>query len=481
MANQQSPPWGLRWRSKRCFIISAVAVGLFTDLFLYGLVVPVLPFMLVDRLSIPETQVQSYVSGLLAVYAGASVMFSVPAGWIADSTESRKAPFLAGLAALLVATTVFAFGQTMAALVIARFLQGVSAAVVWTSGLAMVLDSVDPQNLGEVIGSIFAIVSAGELVAPVLGGILYDVAGITAVFAVAIGVLAIDFIMRLLVVEKSTALRHAASRAGECSNHMDMERMAQPDAAMATEEDTMLPKNEDDTMLPRNEDEAYKVRGEPGRIVRAVPILYCLRNPRLLMALLLSFVQALLISTFDATLPTEAKSLFGFTSLKTGLLFIALDAPYLSLAHVAGSAVDRYGTRIPAVVGFAFLVPCLALLRLPSEGLLAGTSNVVLYCVILAFNGVGLAIIGSPSFVQVSDVMQRYDNANPGFFGRNGPYAQLYGFNSMFFFAGLAVGPILSGMLRDNIGYGNMAAVFAAISGVTAILSYFVVGDEPKV
>ncbi len=148
------PPWGLRWRSDTYFVIATVAIGLFTDLFLYGLVVPVLPFMLRDRLSIPEDQIQSYVSGLLAAYAGASVLSALPAGWLADRTDSRRAPFLSGLAALLVATVMLAFGQSVALLVVARVLQGVSAAVVWTIGLAMVLDTVGSENLGKVVGTV---------------------------------------------------------------------------------------------------------------------------------------------------------------------------------------------------------------------------------------------------------------------------------------------------------------------------------------
>ncbi|GAW17780.1 hypothetical protein ANO14919_072470 [Xylariales sp. No.14919] len=148
------PPWALRWRSNTLFIIATVAIGLFTDLFLYGLVVPVLPFMLRSRLSIPDNEIQSYVSNLLAAYAGASVVSSVPAGWIADRTNSRQAPFLSGLAALLAATIMLALGKSVAVLVVARILQGVSAAVVWTIGLAMVLDTVGPQNLGKVIGSV---------------------------------------------------------------------------------------------------------------------------------------------------------------------------------------------------------------------------------------------------------------------------------------------------------------------------------------
>jgi MFS family permease len=147
-------PRGLRWRSSTFFIISTVALGLFTDVFLYGLIVPVLPFMLRDRLSTPELDIQSYVSGLLAVYAGMQLLFSVPVGWLADRTQSRQLPFLCGLAALLAGTVLLAVGQSMTLLIMARALQGVSASVVWTIGLAMVLDTVGTENLGKTMGTV---------------------------------------------------------------------------------------------------------------------------------------------------------------------------------------------------------------------------------------------------------------------------------------------------------------------------------------
>jgi hypothetical protein len=149
-----SPPWGLRWRASTLFIVATVAVGLFTDLFLYGLIVPILPFMLRDRVGLPEEKVQSYVSTMLATYAGANVTFSLPAGVIADKVKTRQAPFLSGLAALLAATLMLAFGKSIPVLMLARALQGTSSAFVWTVGLAMVLDTVGPGDLGKTIGSV---------------------------------------------------------------------------------------------------------------------------------------------------------------------------------------------------------------------------------------------------------------------------------------------------------------------------------------
>lgn len=146
-----SPPSGLRWCAIALFIVATVAVGLFTDLFFYGLIVPILPFMLPDRVDLPEEKVQSYVSAMLAPYAGASVIFSLPTGIIADKVKTRQAPFLSGLAALLAAGITLVFRKSIPVLMLARAPQGTSSAFVWTVGLAIVLDT---GNLGETIGSV---------------------------------------------------------------------------------------------------------------------------------------------------------------------------------------------------------------------------------------------------------------------------------------------------------------------------------------
>jgi MFS family permease len=163
--------------------------------------------------------------------------------------------------------------------------------------------------------------------------------------------------------------------------------------------------------------------------------------------------------------------------MDAGLLFIALDVPYLLLGPLAGWAVDKYGTKPAAVLGFGYLVPTLALLRLAHPG---GEEQIMLYSALLALCGIGMAVTGAPAIVEASNVIQKYDKANPKFFREQGPYAQLYGFNSIFFCAGLTVGPILAGALRDSIGYGNMNAVAAAMSGGIAVLSFVFIGGTPK-
>lgn len=454
------PPIGLKWRSNTLFIISTVGIGLFTDLFLYGIVVPILPFILKDRLSVPHNKIQTYTSALLACFAGASVLFSLPAGIIADKLSARQLPFLLGLVALLVSTILLYLGETIAVLIIARILQGISAAVVWTIGLALVLDTVGSDKLGVTIGSIFSFISVGELAAPVLGGVVYKKVGSGAVFGMGFGLLTVDFLMRLAVIEKKVAARY-----GIKDDPADEE-----DEEEASEDSPLLANGAEDM-------DQWKIPKDQPRFIKKFPLLYCFKNPRLLVAELLAFQQANLLAVFDSTIPTEAQDLFAFDSLKAGLLFTPLILPYLLLGPLAGKAVDKYGSRLGASVGFGFLVLPLILLRIPHEG---GSAEIVKFCVFLAMSGFGLALISAPSVVEASFVVEQYYKANPEVFGDEGPYGQLYAINSMVFSAGLTLGPLISGALRERIGFGNMNAIVAGMCAVVSVLSYMFLGGSPS-
>ena len=293
-------------------------------------------------------------------------------------------------------------------------------------------------------------------------------------FGLGFAILAIDFIMRILIIEKKTAAKYKDSSEEEEAEEEPSDGHAPESEHQDTENGNEA--NEEDPLIQKEESQEYKIPPSQPKVIRSLPILYCLKNPRLLTALLLAFAQATLLATFDATVPTEAQQLFNFDSLSAGLLFIALVLPYLILGPLAGWTVDRYGPKPAAVIGFGYLVPVLILLRLARPG---GTSQIIIYCALLALCGLGMGIIGSPSIVEASYVVSKYDSSNPDVYGPNGPYAQLYGINSMIFSAGLAVGPLISGALKDAVGYGNMNIAAAGLCLVTAILSFVYVGGKP--
>lgn len=224
----------------------------------------------------------------------------------------------------------------------------------------------------------------------------------------------------------------------------------------------------------------HKIKGDHPRWVKSFPVLFCCRDPRLVMAFVLTFAQSSLLGLFSATIPTEAEALFLFSSSKVGLIFIALFMPYLVLGTVAGKAVDFFGTRIVAATAHALLVPSLILLGLPSYHLIPQTLNIVLFCGMVALNGIFMVLGSSTSFVEASNVVDHFEKANPGIFGTSGPFAQLYGFNALFMFSGLTLGPLAGGFLRSAFGFQVMLIIAAAVSALVSIFSVLFIRDRRK-
>ncbi|CAO2654825.1 Nn.00g115580.m01.CDS01 [Neocucurbitaria sp. VM-36] len=468
--SSSSLPRGLKWRSHTVFIVATVGMGAFTDMFLYGLIVPVLPFMLKDRINLPDSQIQSTISNLLAAYAAASCAASPIAGIIADKfSSSRQLPFVLGLVLLLFATILLALGQSVAVLTIARVLQGASGGVVWTLGLAIIIETVGQENLGKTMGTVFSFISVAGLFSPIIGGLLYAKTGFKGVFGVAIGLVGVDFVLRLLMVEKNVAAKYSRLD----SRALEQESDGQRDD---TEQTPLLP---DRTSAMSK----YRLPEPRNRFTRAFPILLVFGDIGLLTAIWIGFMQALLLGAFDATVPLVASEQFGFDSLKAGLLFLPLGGADFFLGPVFGWCVDRYGTKPFSILGFTWLVPTLVLLRLPTESSITSRLDVghliALYASVLALNGVGFAIINSPSIVEAGNIVEKYWKANEDLF-EQAPYAQLYGINSMIWSGGLSIGPLVAGVLREKIGYGNMNAVLAGICGLTAILAALFIGRKEE-
>lgn len=66
---QRPPHW--RFRSSKPFIYLVVSLAVFTDAYLYGLIIPVLPFALTEVVHLHEEDVQKWIGILLGVYGAA--------------------------------------------------------------------------------------------------------------------------------------------------------------------------------------------------------------------------------------------------------------------------------------------------------------------------------------------------------------------------------------------------------------------------
>jgi MFS family permease len=247
----------------------------------------VIPFAIQSRAGVPQSDVQSYVSILLACYGAALLVLSPVAGWYADRSSSRRFPLLLGLLALAGATLMLCLARTVALLVVGRLLQGFSVAIVWVVGMALLVDTVGEKEIGETLGWVSISMSVGILLAPLLGGIVYNKAGYYAVYFMAFSLIALDIILRLSLIEKKIALQWLDT--GSESEDMSDPKQGSLDADNTEDEklDVVGPKDGDTirTILePATNPAAANLTAVPRIRSKWPPVFTLLKSRRLLTA-----------------------------------------------------------------------------------------------------------------------------------------------------------------------------------------------------
>jgi MFS family permease len=125
-------------------------------------------------------------AGLLqAMYPAGALVAAIPGG-IAAARFGVKPTVMIGLSLLAVTTVAFGLANSVWALDLARFLQGMSSAFSWTGSLSWLVAAAPPGRRGQLIGSAFGAAIAGALFGPVLGAIA-SFTGTAAAFSTVAG------------------------------------------------------------------------------------------------------------------------------------------------------------------------------------------------------------------------------------------------------------------------------------------------------
>ncbi|KAL8969692.1 MAG: hypothetical protein Q9197_004202 [Variospora fuerteventurae] len=407
-------------------------------------------------------------SFIFAVFGAAILIGSPICGWIADRTPNRSVAFYTGLLILLAATVLFGVAKASWVLLISRLCQGLSAAITYTVGLALLVDTVGRDNIGQWMGTALSSSSFGLIVSPLLGGIVYAKAGYMAVFGMAMGLIIFDILMRLVMIEKKTAAKYRPTEALATDNSF-YGTFTTRDDARDEQSDTARTPNE-----PRHQAETAHLLSnghkEPARTKGRMPtILVLLGIPRLLAAIYGIFVNVSILAAFDGVLPLYVKSLFGWNSLKAGLIFLCLAIPALT-GPLVGKLSDKIGPRWIAVAGCALTAPPLILLRLVAHD---SVKQKFLLCAMLICCGFTLILIVSPVAADLSAVVEEKEKADPDAFGPGGAYAQAFALFNCAMAAATLFGPVVAGALVERYGWGTMTAAMGIFAFSGAIPSFF--------
>jgi MFS family permease len=472
------PPVFLKFRSSKTFIITTV----FTDVFIYEIIVPVMPFVLTTRSGVDPDSTQTWISIFLAVYGAATLLASPFCGYLADRSSSRKLPLLLGLLALAGSTVMLFIGNSKSILAAGRVLQGISAAVVGVVGLALLVDTVGPEGIGLAMGYVGLSMSLAILLAPMLSGSVFATAGYEAVFGMAFALIGLDIILRLVMVEKKVALKWLPTEgvAGEQNKHSaaqtepkeeprapstGIERQTVITPAKAVWE-TELPPVDKQTKSLQEILPEHTLQPIGKTLERLPPVLYLLSSRRVLNSLWACTIQASLLTAFDSILPLFVRDTFRWNSIGAGLIFLPIIAGSL-VGPIVGKYSDKVGPRWFATIGFIAACPFLILLRLVYQDTIG---QKVLFCALLALLALALTFVITPMMAEIAYAVDaKAKRRPPGFFGKNGAYAQAYGLFNMAWAAGSMIGPLLGGLVNERAGWAVTTLILGIVSLVTAI------------
>lgn len=385
-------------------------------------------------------------------------------GALADRIQNRRIPMLFGLILLAGSTVLLCLSSTIAMLLAGRILQGLSAALTWTVGLALVIDTVDPRHVGKATGWVGMAMSLGVFVAPLLGGLVYDTGGYYSVFAMCFGLIAVDVALRVVIVEVKDAKRWLDIEV-EPARQEEGRTSGPVTGASNSNSNTGITESKQPNAPGRPDHRPAAAQAPHG--LGLAPLLGLLRKPRLLAALWGTLAYAIIQTSFDSTLPLFVADTFGWGSVGAGLIFLPVVLPSF-LSPLVGALGDRHGPKWLAACGFLLATPCLVCLRFVTED---STGHKVMLCGLLAGTGVAIALVFGPLMAEITWSVQEDEESTT-----TPPLGLAYGLYNMAYSAGALLGPIMGGLIRDSAGWGTVGWALGLVAAVTSVTQALWVG-----
>ena len=256
------------------------------------------------------------------------------------------------------------------------------------------------------MGFVLSGMNLGALIAPSVAGAVYDRAGYYAVWIICLAIIAVDFVLRLAMVEKRTAKRWSATSEVNGSNYdraFEGTSLIQPEESNdhASPEGSPKGRGRLDSSTVTDRPETYRQVPERAEVDdsalspktppeswlwRHFPtLMILLSSPRIWAAVYGCFTHTALISSFDAVLPLFVGRTFSYRSTGAGMILLAITIPSV-FGAIIGALSDRYGPRTISLCGFALTPPCLALMGLVTDDSIGHQATLIVLLVAIGLN-----------------------------------------------------------------------------------------------
>ncbi|KAF9383338.1 hypothetical protein CPB97_006536 [Podila verticillata] len=466
----------LLYRARRApaTVACVVAMALFTDMVVYGVVVPILPKIVKERLGGSSSDI-----GLLFACYAIGLLASTPVfAILSDKYQNRRIPMMVGMLGLAVATVGFSLASNYWVLIAARIGQGSAGGASWTIGLGMLADVYPPDNLGVVMGATMMANAVGFMLGPMVGGYFYEYHGHMAPFIFCAGLAVLDFLCIMFIAEPDKR-KYGAKNARTTDLDDQVDDLSIGDdpststlvAAEVIASEISDRKHAQDIIddaihhhvkaATEHSSEAANYGSTSGSsssssssvndedINTDVSMFEIASNWTITRCLLATFVAASVFSGLEPIFPLYLQDLLNAGPTQTGLILIAAIFPTLFASGI-GYYADQVGHFYVSLVGMILFTFATFLLAVPSTFLS--------FVLPLAIFGLGSSMILTPLLPAMADVVNKK--------GWN-CYAKTYALYNMTYSLSMAVGPILAGFIYDDFGFPLTMSMFGVMIAVS--------------
>ncbi|KIY65808.1 MFS general substrate transporter [Cylindrobasidium torrendii FP15055 ss-10] len=438
--------YGYSWRSSYWFVTAVVWLGVLTDLLVYSIIVPVIPFQLED---LGYDHISSLTGWLLFAYSGGLAISTLFVAVAAEKYRNRQIPLLVGNIFLIGSQIMFMEAPVYWLMCLARVLQGVGSTMVWVVGMSLICDVTPADKIGQQLGIAMSGLTIGLLLGPPVGGASYTTFGFRAPFIIGIIFATVDLIGRILIIEvKAPPQFQPDTQAAKTTETTDGEdtqlAVSDPEKgplASARPSMTVEESGEGKVSTEKPVVEPARVSADGTPELSLIGVLAALvRSRRANAVALISLVFGALAAIIDTVISVHLNDVWDLSSDKVGLVMLAAVVPTIFSPPITGWLSDRFGTPWLTFAGI--------ILSIPFHGMLIIEGPLAVFIVGYAFENFFFSGIIAPISSELAAVSRSIDGIG---------YAHVYGVLNFFFGVGSTVGPIIAGQMYDHIESGWLA------------------------
>jgi len=333
---------------RRPWVLAATATAAFGATVMATAVNVVLPTLTVE-LSAPFAIIQ----WVVLAYLLATIALVPLIGRLGDLWGKARL-FLAGHAAFGLGSLLCALAPDAATLIAFRTVQGAGAAALTALGLAIVTDVYPAEHRGRALGLNAAVVSAGVVLGPSLGGLVADATSWRWIFAGGVATSAVGAALALRVLPRYPRVR------GERFDLLGAATLFAGLLALSLALTLGQLRGADDPVIRALGGLAVALAvafiAVERRAVSPVVDLKLFRDSELTVGLVSGLITFVAISGVIFLVPFYLGGALGYTPSRIGLLMAVTPMLLVVMAPIAGALTDRFGARPITVAGLASLM-----------------------------------------------------------------------------------------------------------------------------